>query len=85
MNQSSAYKPAAVPKDMSTNDTAKGDTTSCTSSPAPTKKRAALPAQNAADRKVKPKPNNNTVKRTKTAGRQAVSSGGNQIVLDSPP
>ena len=24
MNQSSAYKPAAVPKDMSTNDTAKG-------------------------------------------------------------
>ena len=85
MNQSSAYKPVAVPKDMSTDDTTKGDTANCISSLAPTKRRAVSPAQNAANRKVKPKPNNNTVKRKRTDSRQAVSGGGNQIILDSPP
>lgn len=74
MTQACAYKPA-VPKTSTGDHT---ETASFTSSPMPNKKRAMSPAQNAAQRIVKPKsaPKNKKARRT-TNGRQPVSAGGN--------
>lgn len=85
MNHASAYKPdkPVVPKVITTNSTAttKADTGS-TSSPAPSTKRPASPAQLGAQRNVKGKSNGNVPKsssrsRQSRAGRQPVPGGGN--------
>ena len=86
MNQSSVYKQQMVdvPKAITANDSAKGDTASYTSSPLATNKHAVSPAQNKALRVVKSKPTSNTTKRKRAAtGRHPVSGGGNQIALGS--
>ena len=83
MTQSSAYKPVDVPKAMTANDSAKGDTASYTSSPLATNKRASSPAQTKAVRVVKAKSASNGTKRKRATGRHPVSAGGNQIALGS--
>ena len=84
MTQSSAYKPVDVPKAITANDSAKGDTASYTSSPLATNKRACSPAQSKALRVVKPRPANETAKRKRAVtGRQPVSDGGSQIAHGS--
>ena len=83
MTQTIAYKPVDVPKAMTANDSAKGDTASYTSSPLATNKRASSPAQDQASRAVKPRPASKSAKRKRAAGRQPVSGGGNQIALGS--
>ena len=79
MTQTFAYKPVDVPKAMTANDSAKGDTASYTSSPLATNKRTSSPAQDQALRAVKPRPASKSAKRKRAAGRQPVSGGGNHV------